>query len=345
MEKNDIGFLLSKYRVQIMGVATLWIMMFHAWHPIFGEYRIIGDLEEFLKRTGFCGVDIFLLVSGFGLVHAINRYDLVTFYKRRFWNVYPPFLFAAFGIGFFRGWGICDILKKVTFVTFFVENMYGYLWYVPAILLFYLFFPIYYGVFLRSKNKIIFTGAAIVIWYCISIALDGVMRSDFYGMTNRIPVFLIGILVGWSRENVKLYSNILTRIAAVLMLSLGVVCAFMTTYKERYLLVPMSNCCVPNFLISISSCFLLVQVFELMERYFKHTGRVLLRILAFFGSFSLPIYCIQEYIHTDITKNIFMDSVLILDLILLICIISAGVGLHFWCEMIKTIINLIKDKL
>lgn len=140
MDKKDTFSLLSEYRTPLMGVAALWIMVFHVWHPILGNYGDLGEIEAFLKRIGFCGVDIFFMVSGLGLVHAVEKYNLFTFYKRRFLHVYPPFFMAAFGIGFFRGWSIQEILRKVFFISFFAENIYSYLWYIPGILLFYLFF-------------------------------------------------------------------------------------------------------------------------------------------------------------------------------------------------------------
>lgn len=343
MGKKDVGYLLSKYRVHIMGVATLWIMMFHVWHPVLGAYRIIGDVEEFLKRIGFCGVDIFLLVSGFGLVSAVEKYDLITFYKRRFWNVYPPFFFAAFGIGFFRGWEMSEILKKVTFVMFFTENMYDYLWYVPAIFLYYLLFPVYYQLFKKCKNKYLFTGAAIVLWYFLSIALDGILRPDFYGMTNRIPVFLVGVLIGWLAKNRKIRFTPIIWLVCLLMLGVGGVTAYLTTYKEMYLLVPTSNCFVPNFLMAISLCLILVNIFELLYDRMGWIGIGILRVLVFFGSLSLPLYCIQEYIHTDITRSISIDREILLNIVLFICIISAGIGLYCWCRMVERIKRLIKD--
>ena len=54
-----------------MGFATLWILMFHVYIPVLGRYDRLLAIESFIKRIGFCGVDIFLIASGIGLVHAI----------------------------------------------------------------------------------------------------------------------------------------------------------------------------------------------------------------------------------------------------------------------------------
>lgn len=334
MEKNTF-FLISKYRTPIMGIAALWILVFHVWHPVLGEYGNLGKVEMFIKNTGFCGVDIFLLVSALGLVYAAEKYDLLTFYKRRFWNVYPPFFLAALGIGFFRGWEISEIFRKVFFIGFFTESIYTYLWYVPGILLFYLAFPFYYNLFQKGKNKYIFTGLGIIIWYLLSMTLNGILRPDFYGLTNRIPVFLVGILIGWLSKNKSISFNGLMWIACVTMLLSGIYLMYLTNYKDMYLLVPTSNCCVPNFFTAISLSFILAQIFDFMEG--KTVGKVLLKILSFFGSLSLPLYCIQEYLHTDITENPPTDNVLLLNSILFLCIILAGAGLQVVCKWMMKI--------
>ena len=98
--------LISKYRSQIMGFAALWIVFFHAWVPVFSGrgFRFIDDIEEFIRRTGFAGVDIFMYVSGFGLVNAIGKYKLPTFYRRRFARLYLPFFMAGIYVALVRDW-------------------------------------------------------------------------------------------------------------------------------------------------------------------------------------------------------------------------------------------------
>ena len=325
--------LLSKYRLPIMGFATLWILIYHIWKPVLGRWDRLVPVENFIKEIGFCGVDIFLLVSGLGLVYAIKKYDLKTFYLRRFWHVYPPFFFACFGIGFFRGWGLNDILGKVFLIQFFSKNIYSYLWYVPAIMIFYLFFPLYYHWFEKAKNKSFFVIGTLVVWYIATISLKGILREDFYGITNRIPIFVIGILTGWLIENRNFVFRWWHWMLAGVLLTIGGVLAYLTTFKEMYFLVPVSNCCVPNFCMAIAICFILANAFCFLEMTMKNVGLVIIKIFNFFGGLSLPLYCIQEYIHTDIMNNPPTYRGDVLNLILFACIISAGIGLHYFCRL------------
>ena len=52
---------ISQERSGVFGLAILWIMLFHSslrfdWPPL-----------HLIKATGYCGVDVFLFLSGIGL--------------------------------------------------------------------------------------------------------------------------------------------------------------------------------------------------------------------------------------------------------------------------------------
>lgn len=84
--------LISKYRGAIMGFAALWILFFHEWVTLFVNNQVGVNIEGYLKRIGFCGVDIFLLLSGIGLTFAIRKGNVLTFYYRRIKRILLPFL-------------------------------------------------------------------------------------------------------------------------------------------------------------------------------------------------------------------------------------------------------------
>ena len=57
--------LVSKYRTELMGIATLWVMLFH-----YGNINI--PIIDNLRIIGYGGVDIFLFLSGIGLSFSIK---------------------------------------------------------------------------------------------------------------------------------------------------------------------------------------------------------------------------------------------------------------------------------
>ena len=76
--QNDLS-LLFKYRKFLMGFAALWILMTHEWQIVTNETSFFFVTENFIKRIGFCGVDIFLLLSGMGLYYSLEKNPVSRF--------------------------------------------------------------------------------------------------------------------------------------------------------------------------------------------------------------------------------------------------------------------------
>lgn len=295
MEANDTNLLL-KYRRTIMGVAALLIYVGHVWEPMLGECLGVSFIEYFIKLTGFVGVDFFLFLSGIGLYYAIQKHDLLTFYGRRIKRTYIPFLITAIAMLIVNKWTPDIFFKNITGYNFLFENIYTLLWFVPAIMIFYLLFPLYYKYFDKAKNKYLFTAVIIVVWLILSICLNGIMREDLYGFTNRIPIFVVGILFGWLIQNDKIRFTRLIWILCICAWMLGIYFAFKTTFQGYYLVVPTSNCCIPNFLIAISGSCLLAKIFYFFDTNINKIGKWIIKFFSFFGMISLEFYCVQEWI-------------------------------------------------
>lgn len=82
--------LLSKYRTELMGIASLWVMLHHNffdWPPM------LSSLQN-LSSYGSLAVDIFLLMSGIGLYFAFEKCPppLTQFYRKRLSRVLVPYL-------------------------------------------------------------------------------------------------------------------------------------------------------------------------------------------------------------------------------------------------------------
>ena len=90
----------SKYRNQIMGLAILWIILFHT------GMSLPFPLSQ-LKQQGFGGTDIFIFLSGFGLYYSLKKdNNPIEFYKRRLTRVLPayiPFVLACFAGILYKG--------------------------------------------------------------------------------------------------------------------------------------------------------------------------------------------------------------------------------------------------
>lgn len=297
MTNDNTLTLINRYRSPIMGFAALWIVFFHLWQPLFAEGApaALFYAENVIKRLGFEGVDIFFLLSGMGLTYSIGKHSLGGFYLRRFKRLAIPFVAVAALRAVCERWGWRAFLFVVSGANFFVGNMYFFLWFVTAIAVLYLVFPLYWRFFSRARSKLAFTLAVIAVWYVLSLALVGVLPENKYGFTNRIPVFVTGVLLGWRAQNgVRLPScRAVAAVAAVLTLA-GLVLSFLCNFRGLELSLPQSNCCLPDYLTALGLTALLAELFAQLDK--ARGTRWINRVLGFIGGISLEFYCVQEFL-------------------------------------------------
>ncbi len=284
----------------LMGFAALWIFVFHVWQPMLGAIPVLGRLESIIKYVGFAGVDIFFFLSGGGLVFSMQKGSVWRFYKRRMERILIPFLIMAVCYALYQHWSVGLFFARISGFYFYTKNMYGFLWYVPAILTLYLFFPAYYALFSRSKHRSLFLFVVLTVWLALSILLKNTLREDLYGFTNRIPIFLIGVYCG---QKMKDGDDILPRwfpLAAGIMLLDGVFLAYLTNVMKMELLFPVANAAFPNMLLTLGIVFL---VPWFTKRVIRRELSPIQKFFGFFGSISLAFYCTQEllyYIYRDV---------------------------------------------
>ncbi|MBQ8497222.1 MAG: acyltransferase [Clostridia bacterium] len=324
------------YRTHLMGIAALWIYLFHEWIPLAPNVPVLGFTEDFIKQIGFFGVDIFFFLSGMGLTHAIEKYSLSVFYQRRFLRILPPYILTAIILMLANGWLFPQFLKHLFGVTFFTENIYALLWFVPAISIFYLLFPLYHFIFKKAGNKILFTGVMLMLWLTASLLAAKHMRLDLFGFTNRIPIFLVGILIGsLGKKGVPAFPKWIWVLLFGIFIA-GLATAYQTNYKGLYLLVPVSNCCVPNFLMAFSGTFLFAEILKLCDTYGRKLGKIFLAVLRFFGTISFEFYCVQELVAEKIKHTLngmFWDS--ITNAIMLVGVTVSALLLRFACFLLQ----------
>ena len=304
----------------LMGFAALWIFVYHIWQPMFGLVPVLGRLESIVKYVGFAGVDLFFFLSGGGLVFSIQKGNVWSFYKRRVERILIPYLIMAVCYALYQHWSVGLFFARISGVYFYTKSMYGFLWYVPAILTLYLLFPAYYALFSRCKNKSLFLLIVLAIWLALSILLKDTLRGDLYGFTNRIPIFLIGVYCG---QRMKDGADVLPRwfpLAAAGMLLLGVFLAYLTNVMKLELLFPVSNAAFPNMLLTLGMAFLIPWV---SKRVIRRELPPVRKFFGYFGTISLAFYCTQELLYY-IYRDMFGLNHPALDNLALIVLITAA---------------------
>lgn len=217
-------------RSYIMGVAILWVVLFHS--GMFPEFYGIKDVYilKLFFANGYLGVDIFIFLSVFGLCHSFKGHSLLTFYKRRFMRLFPMYwVYLAVMVMAFPmiigGHNLRFVLLQMTgMASFFSERIE---WYIPFLILIYIAFPLIYRVFVfLSKKHLVNICVVLTIFL---LRWSSKIPMDDYCL-DRIPVILLAMQTyqfwdmperylktfGWAVLAILLFTNNIALIFSVL---------------------------------------------------------------------------------------------------------------------------------
>lgn len=189
---------LTEIRTYLMGMAILWIMLFHT-DKIFSFPLPI----KLLQQSGNYGVDIFFFVSAYGLYYSMKKkIKLKDWFIRRIKRIYPTFLLVTCLTGLILGWSLWKYVQESLFLGFLIpplnyEEKWNVLfWYIPAQMLFYLLFPFVYKHINTIKKFYLFIFVLTFVIYNLMssyISMQG-WSPYFTWFVARIPVFILGLI-------------------------------------------------------------------------------------------------------------------------------------------------------
>lgn len=168
----------------LQSVAALLILIFHLWIPV-SDW--IG--EEFIIKIGYVGVDIFFFVSAYSLATRDIEYGKLL--KNRILNIYDKYVLFAIIASIVKKMSLIRFLKIVSFIEFFEKGGGSFLWFVPAIMLLYILFPLFIKWKWRYKSLLV-----LILWLIVSMILEQLTGyTKLFIFTNRIPVMLAGYVL------------------------------------------------------------------------------------------------------------------------------------------------------
>ncbi len=275
---------ISKYRAELMGVAMLFIILFHVslprWDAFYG-----------LRRMGNVGVDMFLFLSGIGLWFSWMKVPSYKhFYIRRFLRIYPAWFIIAclYYIPRFHGASLgawVDLIGEITINwDFWLRGELSF-WYIPAIMVLYIFAPSYMQLIKRHPVyrwlPIIMIMWCILVQYVTPIHLALGHLEIFW---SRVPIFFIGINMGEMVRQKRTMDG--TSIWMILLMFVMTLASSIfleqnlhgqfPLYIERMLYIPLT----------ITSILLLNRVFRCLPSWVNKS-------FAFVGALSLECYLIH----------------------------------------------------
>ena len=233
----------ENYRPDIDGlraVAVLSVVLFHAFPGWF--------------RSGFIGVDIFFVISGYLISRIIiqdlaaNSFSFVNFYLRRIRRIFPAlFLLLAACLGF--GWFALfpaeyELLGKhsaagagfmANFIFFYESGYFDveaklkplqHLWSLGVEEQFYLVFPALLLLFWKSKRPLLWVALLLAASFTVNMLIRRTHpEADFYMPWTRFWELLAGVVIALSPERRRAWPFIphLLSILGLLLLAVGFV--------------------------------------------------------------------------------------------------------------------------
>lgn len=193
----DYG-LLSRCRGELMGLAMLSVLLYHAffWVPQTGWVR-------YPKELGYLGVDVFIFLSAMSLAMSLSRkkQSYGAYLKRRFVRVMPTYwlVVGVYGLalrlaGKASLWTVAWNLSTL-FYWFQKPNIFN--WYIPGLLAFYLAAPPVTALLRRCgrwKGPVAVALGVSIYPLFHFLQMRGVVHLD--DVILRIPIFLLGTLLG-----------------------------------------------------------------------------------------------------------------------------------------------------
>lgn len=293
VEFSDI----SRYRGELMGLAMIFVMLFHVWMP--KSYMMYG-----IVRCGNVGVDMFLLLSGMGLWFAWSKKpSLKNFYWRRYIRIYPAWLIIAclFYIPNYLntpGGGYSpDVLNLVLNIlvgwSFWRIDDLTF-WFIPAIMVLYVVAPAYMSLIRRHPSYRWMPVAAMVLAVMVQYyppVHQAVGHVEIF--FSRIPIFLLGVNIGsWVMDKKTMEGSAVWLILVVFIMSMAMCVEFEQSWRGRFPLFLERMVYIP---LTVSGILLLVRLLALSPSFVR-------RGLAFVGTISLELYLVHiEFVLRNVT--------------------------------------------
>ena len=290
MKKNTFK-ILSDYRSFLMGIAIISIIIFHVTEDCHNyHYMFNGVIKLYYNYISAVGVDIFLLLSGLGLLYSMKKNDNIKeFYKKRYLKILIPYLVVAipaliqFCIAYNQD--ISYFFKELSFINVFLIGTRKY-WYVVFICICYFIFPILFKYINKSKDtdevvtKVLLLTTIITLFTFIFQSSNPVLFKRINLMLVRFFPFFLGMLFGYLSYNKKKIET-----TDYMMMVMGI--PFILLVRTSSVILKTYG----RFLSITACCFLLVLLLNKIDKY--KVIAFLKRIVEWFGKYSFEIYLIH----------------------------------------------------
>lgn len=279
---------ISEYRNEIKGIAILWIVFFHA-------QLGLGGVAGSIWKTGYGGVDLFLLLSGFGLCCSLQKSsDLYPYLKRRFKRMAMPYgifliLWLAVMLplgGYGPGRMLAVVLGNALMVGLPAGIQPVISWYVFMIPLTAMLAPVIYSLLRNSRYPLRMECGILIALLAASCCF---WNHDLLIAMSRLPIFALGMMLAMPmKEGHGIRFKGILLVAAGLLLGAAMLLLFFR--KKPEWLNALGMYWYPMLLLAPSLTYLLCEAFRKLKKFER-----VFAPLRFLGEASFEIFLFDAW--------------------------------------------------
>ena len=266
----------------------LWIFFYHTGVNIIGLNALFS--------VGWIGVDIFFLVSGFGLCSSLTKNpDIIQFYKRRLIRIIPTWwliLVFMHTVGLISGGVNCphslwECFEWYTGVGWWIRGM-CFEWYMPTLIMFYILSPCIN----KLRNNVLVSCVGISVVVGIILHAFGLLEH-IYMSYQRFPVFLMGFILYRKYMEKGIHIN---KLLGLVIIIVGIVIfgyAYIFKDTDLILSLEMRRYSLLLFLVPL---IYVITFFVTPLQYLKNgisIGKHVQHMFYFLGTISMEIYLLH----------------------------------------------------
>jgi peptidoglycan/LPS O-acetylase OafA/YrhL len=328
-------------------IAVLLVLLRHL--PSVPETTVVGAIFNGVAQTGWIGVDLFFVLSGYlvsGLIlkelHKTGSFNVQRFLIRRALKIYPAFycmILISAGIflikpGYVRWQGL---LAEALFVQNYFGGLWNHTWSLAVEEHFYILLVAIVWVAVRIKirpvHALCLCSAALIV-ACTTLRLS-ILESPYHHETHLFPTHLrmdalvFGVLLRvFLNKNIAILSNLWVRVSLIF---------FACAASSWSFLYPLGSAPwitgIGLTILSISSAVLIAA----LSNWPAFESNIVIKLGARLGSHSYSIYLwhmLLMHVFNSVVKRVFPDALpLLANSVCILWMLVGGVVLSKLIEL------------
>lgn len=279
----------NKNRTFVMGMSIIFIVLLHT-------HFHLPFVFHFLRRMGYVYVDLFMMLSGYGLYYSLTKNgSLKQFFKKRAIRILPTYYSLAIIYLVFKFITtrvlFTDVLGVLTTMSFWSGQEMVFSWFAQSLVAFYLASPLLVRAVNGMKNHWLLVLIAIIF------ILPFVTTPRLFLAIFRIPAFVCGMCFA---KSIKFGGNEWmeskkTLIFIVGLFGFGLLCFFKFYFQELI----SSTFGKPYYLIFLPAVMFVPSLAILLSSICNRLSRVggVINIICKLGNSTFEIYLFQSLLY------------------------------------------------